>query len=206
MQYTKYILGAVIVVGAIYIGWNAIQTKPSETIPQATVTDTTVTTGATNTENQAPTSGGRVRPVDNENVKIAFTGFGPGKEHNGTFSKVTSNLSLTETGSMTGTIIVDVASLSTDNERVTKHLNTADFFDTAKYPTATFALTKIAAGKATGTMTIRGIKKEISFPIAIQESEPIKYAATFTLDMKDFGINQTFANEVIELSVTVPLK
>ena len=50
-----------------------------------------------------------------------------------------------------------------------KHLNSADFFDTAKFPEITFKSTKIAAkGKdtyeVTGDLTMRGVTKPVTLP------------------------------------------
>jgi hypothetical protein len=38
------------------------------------------------------------------------------------------------------------------------------------------------------------------------KSSDTQLSSTFNIDMKEFGINQTFANEVVELTVTAPLK
>src|SRR5450759_2836325 len=56
---------------------------------------------------------------------------------------------------------IDAASLDTGNPTRDKHLNSQDFFDTAKFPQITFTSTKIAAkGKdaydVTGDLTIKG--------------------------------------------------
>jgi len=142
------------------------------------------------------------KTVDNANVKIGFKGFGPGKEHTGSFGKIDSKL-VVDGASIKGTVVADLNSISTDTEKVTTHLKTADFFDAAKYPTATFNLTSVADGKAMGKLTVHGVTKDISFPVVASATE---VKATFNIDMKEFGINQKFANEVIELTVTVPLK
>ncbi len=205
----KYIAAILILGVLVYIGWRAIQTKPDPSVPQATVTDTNTvvpTTPSSSTENSQGDAPLQVREVDNQNVKVSFRGFGPGKEHTGSFSKLTSTLSLDDKGSMGGTVSVDMNSMTTDTERLTNHLKSKDFFEVATYPTATFTLSRISNGTASGSMTIRGITKNISFPVSILKSNPEQYSATFTLNMKDFGINQTFANETIELSVVVPIK
>ncbi len=194
------IILAVLVIGCGV--WYAIQTKPDANIPKAVVSDTTNTqtndqvtpTPATNTK--------AMTQVDNANVKVAFKGFGPGKVHDGSFGKVTSDMYFVG-DALAGSISVDVASLSTDTEKLTTHLNSKDFFDTAKFKTASFKITGWNAGTVTGTMTIRGIAKTVSFPVAMSGDV---YTADFTLNMKDFGINQKFANEEIELIVTVPVK
>jgi polyisoprenoid-binding protein YceI len=61
----------------------------------------------------------------------------------------------------------------------------------------------VAGGKATGKLTAHGVTKDVSFPITKTDTE---YKATFNIDMKAFGIVQAFANEVVEVTVTVPLK
>lgn len=200
----KKILIVIIIIGFGYLGWKAIQTKPDPSVPEATVSPVSEVVPTEESVETPSPSVGRVRPVNNDAVRIGFKGFGPGKEHTGSFGTLSSALELDETGSMTGTVSVTVSSLTTDNEKVTSHLKSKDFFDVAVYPTATFTLTEIVDGKASGSMTIRGITKAISFPVSYSDATNT-YSAKFTLNMKDFGINQTFANEVVELSVTVPL-
>lgn len=196
------VLGILVIGGAV---WYGIQTKPDEAVPVATVSDVNTTTEEKKMVTDENTSKTALsgKQVDNANVKIEFTGFGPGKKHVGSFSKVDSKLTIDDKGSMAGTVIVDVNSMSTDTEAVTKHLKTDAFFDAVKYPTATFVLLNVGEGKASGKLTTHGVTKDISFPVVKTDTE---YKATFNIDMKEFGIDQKFANEVIELTVTVPLK
>lgn len=206
---TTIVVLVVLVLGVV--GWKAIQTKPDASVPQAVVNnniaDTTVGTTTENTITPVNTtpSTSATKTVDNANVKVTFKGFGPGKVHEGSFGKLTSELAFTE-GNLAGMITVDVGSLTTDSEKLITHLNSADFFDTKKFPTATFKITSWKNGNVTGAMTVHGVTKNISFPVKILESYPEQYVATFTLNMKEFGINQKFANEMIELNVTVPVK
>jgi polyisoprenoid-binding protein YceI len=44
------------------------------------------------------------------------------------------------------TVEIDLASVSSDTEKLTGHLKSPDFFDVAKYPKATFKTTQIKAG------------------------------------------------------------
>ncbi len=192
------------------VGWKAIETKPDASVPQAVVDNNVAdTTAGTNTAETAGTVQKTEAPaektVDNANVKVTFKGFGPGKVHNGSFGKVTSDLAFKEANLM-GTVVVDVASLSTDGDKLAAHLNSADFFDTKKFPTATFKITSWKDGNVNGAMTVHGVTKNISFPVKILTSSPEQYTANFTLNMKEFGIDQKFANETIELNVTVSVK
>lgn len=79
---------------------------------------------------------------------------------------------------------VDVASISTANADRDKHLRTADFFDVARYPTATFESTEVRPGSGQavtvrGTMTLHGVTAAVVF-----EGKVLGYGA----DMK--GVNR----------------
>jgi len=206
-------LGLIIIGGGI---WFSIQTKPDESVPTATVNNVTTNTNTPSVEvKESTTTTDSVKSIDNANVKIAFKGFGPGKFHNGSFEKIDSKLKLNDLSGMEGTVTVDMNSLTTDTEAVTKHLKTADFFDAVKYPTATFKVTKLEGadaqgGNASGVFTIKGKSKEVTFPFTLIKSNNANsidgYTAKFNINMKEFGIDQKFANEIVELTVTVPLK
>lgn len=193
----KYIIWIIVIIVVGFGVWKLIQTKPDANVPQAKIGDV----AEDKMENTAPVASTKTE-VDNANVKVAFKGFGPGKVHNGSFSKVTSDLYFVGEA-LAGSITIDVDTLTTDTDKVTAHLNSKDFFDTAKYKTANFKISAWNNGTVTGVMTIRNIAKTISFPITMSNDA---YTADFTLNMKDFGINQKFANEEVELVVTVPVK
>jgi len=213
MKSILIVLVIVVIGGGI---WYSIQTKPDASVPTATVNDVNTTTDEKKMVADESINKSDVmakNEVDNANVKIAFTGFGPGKKHVGSFSKIDSKLSISE--SLSGEITVDMNSLTTDTEAVTKHLKTDAFFDTAKYPTAKFKITNMEGidaigGTVSGIFTIKGKSKEVSFPYTFIKSNNAGsvtgYSATFNINMKEFGIDQKFANEVVELTVTVPLK
>ncbi len=221
----KKIIIALIVIVALVLIWKGIQIKPDVNVPQASVSDTTtqqttpVTTSTTTstvtttTEIKTPLLGS-TKQVDNSKVAIEFTGFGPGKKHLGSFSDIRSNLKTDASSGLSGDITVGMASLTSDSDKLVTDLKSANFFDVAKYSTAKFTVksfshpsgcdtTELCLPTMTGTMNIHGITKNISFPI-ISTAE--NYQATFNINMKEFGIDQKFANEVIELRVTVPLK
>ncbi len=213
----KIFLTIIIILALGFGVWKLLETKPDAGIPQAIVGKQVQapTVPAETPVASSPTTAVTVSSVDNANVKVSFTGFGPGKKHDGSFSDVRSNLSKNSEGNLSGEIIVGMNSMSTDNEKVTAHLKTADFFDTAKYPTATFKLAKLEGvdaqgGTATGMFTIKNTTKEVTFPFTLSKSADgttvTGYTSKFTINMKEFGIDQKFANETIELNVVVPLK
>jgi|JI10StandDraft_1071094.scaffolds.fasta_scaffold03675_19 polyisoprenoid-binding protein YceI len=131
---------------------------------------------------------------------VSFIGYGPGKQHTGTIGGVNSTVAKSATGTFSGSIDVTMSNLSTDTEKVTEHLKTADFFDVAKYPTAKFVFTSNTDTTATGNLTVHGVTKSVTVPFT---ETATGYESTFTIDMSEFGIEQTFANE--EVTVTIKL-
>ena len=83
-----------------------------------------------------------------------------------------------------------------------KHLRTADFFDTEKFPEITFKSTSIkSSGKkdvytVTGNLTMRGVTKQITFPVQflgfIRDpwgNDKAGFSLATTLNRKDYGVN-----------------
>jgi polyisoprenoid-binding protein YceI len=97
--------------------------------------------------------------------------------------------------------IIDVASISTANEKRDGHLKTPDFFDTAKFGTATFKSkswkkTGEDSFDVTGDLTIHGVTKEIvlktkllAFGPGMQGAQLSGWEATATINKADFGVN-----------------
>ncbi len=93
-------------------------------------------------------------------------------------------------------VTVNMGAMKSDSERLTGHLMSPDFFDTASFPTAAFASTSIAAGgdgaathTVTGDLTIRGVTKRVAFPATIEVKDgAMKAKAEFVIDRQDFGV------------------
>lgn len=88
-------------------------------------------------------------------------------------------------------------SIYTDDEKLTGHLKTADFFDVEKFPKASFVSTKITpdAAKGAGFYTVTGDfelqrqKKSITFPAKITVGDDkVEVDAEFAINRKDFAI------------------
>jgi polyisoprenoid-binding protein YceI len=94
-------------------------------------------------------------------------------------------------------VTVNMGAMKSDNERLTGHLMSPDFFDTTSFPTASFASTSIAAGgegaathTVTGDLTIRGVTKRVAFPATIEVKEgDMKAKTEFVIDRQDFGVS-----------------
>jgi polyisoprenoid-binding protein YceI len=96
---------------------------------------------------------------------------------------------------------IDATSIDTGNPSREKHLNSPDFFDTAKFPEITFKSTKIAAkGKdtyeVTGDLTMRGVTKPVTLAVTAngfandgRGGQKTGFDVTGKLNRKDFGVS-----------------
>ncbi|WP_394268821.1 YceI family protein [Qipengyuania sp.] len=97
--------------------------------------------------------------------------------------------------------VVQTDSVGTLNDQLDAHLKTADFFDTAKYPTARFEATSIRltdrdSAEVTGNLTMRGITRPIVFAADFNQAgmSPVdkKYTLGFDgralIKRSDFGM------------------
>ena len=88
-------------------------------------------------------------------------------------------------------VVVDMATIAHDQAPLAEHLRGADFFDSARFPTAVFELTEFKGGQARGTLTLKGITKAVAFPatVAAVAGGGLRLRGTATLDRTQFGIN-----------------
>jgi polyisoprenoid-binding protein YceI len=90
-------------------------------------------------------------------------------------------------------ITIQTDSLWADNGRLTGHLKSPDFFDTAGFPTAEFVFTSIKetseGSEITGNLTLHGVTKSITFKsqVTVSDSE-VALKAEFDIMRFDFGI------------------
>jgi polyisoprenoid-binding protein YceI len=154
-------------------------------------------TGEAGTASSAPAASEKYL-ITPENSKIEFVGAKVTGQHNGSFKKFSGVIEWSgqpEKSRVSITIVTD--SIETDTPDLTKHLKTADFFDVAKFPEASFQSTEIKSGGAggathtvTGNLTLHGVTKAVTFPATINASPgSITVQASFAINRKDFGIN-----------------
>jgi len=95
-------------------------------------------------------------------------------------------------------LVVDTASVFTDNDKRDEHLRSSDFFDAKKYPQITFASTKIEGGtsslKVTGTLDMHGTQRTLTIPFKVVQGKngagtpTTAYKGKLTLKRSDYGI------------------
>lgn len=134
----------------------------------------------------------------NADSKIEFVGAKVTRKHDGSFQTFTGSVNLVDNDPTKSSVTteIDVASVKTDDDKLTGHLKTPDLLDVEKYPKAKFTSTSIAAGgdkgathTVTGNLELHGVTKSISFPAKINASgDSVDVDAEFVINRKDFGV------------------
>ena len=134
-------------------------------------------------------------------------------------------------GNVEGTLVYDAADVARSSVEVTlplsglegfsakfnEHLRSADFFDAAKFPKATFKSTKVeAAGegklKVTGDLTVKDITRPVVLDVTLNKAADhpmtkaptIDFDATTTLSRTEFGVGNyaPAVSDEVELRIT----
>jgi len=133
-----------------------------------------------------------------QNSKIEFIGSKVTGKQNGAFGDFSGQIDYAGSPENSRvSITIKIESITTDAPDLTKHLKTADFFDAAKYPEATFVSAAIKPGgdkgathTVTGNLTMHGVTKAITFPATINVTpDAATVESSFSINRKDFGIN-----------------
>lgn len=103
----------------------------------------------------------------------------------GTFKAIEGSGTVGADGSVSGSIVVDAASVHTKNKKRDDHLRTADFFEVNDFPTITFTVTD-ARPKGVGKVEVEG-------DLAIRRSTQ---SLTFLADVSVAGGSATVSAEL----------
>lgn len=143
--------------------------------------------------------------LDTEASKALWTGKKVAGSHNGAVKFKEGNFEM-KSGSMTGSVVVDLDTITctdlTDaeyNKKLVGHLKSEDFFNVAKYPTATFKIKSstemhpITAGQPNlvlkGDLTVRGITKPSEVSVVFTPSETgFEAKGKLLIDRTQFGL------------------
>ena len=184
---------------------------------------TQATVGEASQEANPKPAGAETLVILPDNSKIEFVAAKVTRSHNGSFKQFNGAVDLVNNAVEQSrvTIDIDAASVVTDEDDLTKHLKTPDFFDVSRFPKATFTSTKIestttagATHTVTGNFELHGVKKAITFPANIQLApDKVTVSAEFAINRKDFGITYPGKTDdlirdgvVIKLTLSPPRK
>ncbi|MCB1172310.1 MAG: YceI family protein [Leptospiraceae bacterium] len=132
--------------------------------------------------------------IDYANSQLGFTIGSRLGDVDGIFHKWKFDGRIASDTNIQGQIVVDVASIDTQNQKRDDHLRDPDFFEVSKYPGAVFEIHSVDKGDSKytlkGILKIRGISRPVTIPLKVKsDSEStMNLRGAFILDRRDFGI------------------
>ncbi|MFT7615814.1 MAG: polyisoprenoid-binding protein YceI [Candidatus Woesearchaeota archaeon] len=142
-------------------------------------------------------------PVDIESSSFTFTGYGPGKEHIGSFDIYNGHLVIEKNTVIGLAGVINTSSVNTGIDGLNTHLQSEDFFDAANNPFITVANGVVLRDgdlvQARADVTLNGITQSIVFPVITSENS---IAADFLLDGSLFEIEYIGVNKDVRIMFT----
>jgi polyisoprenoid-binding protein YceI len=157
--------------------------------------------------------------IDAATSSVSWTGEMMGMySHNGTVVVKEANVSMAGDKVAGGSFVVDLGSITpldenydlangNTPEKLVGHLGSADFFDVANHPTASFEITEVAedGSSAKGNLTVRGITNEETVEnITLDDGtlsgtltfDRTRYDVAFTHPVKEMVLSNDIALEI----------
>jgi polyisoprenoid-binding protein YceI len=149
--------------------------------------------------------------LNGENTTVKFVGTKTDGKHEGGFKTVTGTLTNAD-GKMAISVDIDMDSTWSDDDKLTGHLKSPDFFGVKTNPKSKFVSKSIEkkgdAYTVTGDLTLCGVTKAVSFPATIKSEAGVQLASDFKINRTDFGMNygKGKINEEVAISIKVDAK
>lgn len=161
------------------------------------------TVEATDANDAAPEAfTGTALAIDTSQSRIEWLGAKVTRTHDGGFNDFAGTVYV-DGDALTGVeVTIDATSIWSDNERLTGHLKSPDFFEVETYPEATFRADSFepiaetdttawaeATHRVSGVLTMRGASNRITFPAEITIADGTVTAdAGFIIDRQLWGL------------------
>ena len=172
---------------------------------------------------------GQTKKVVNSNVewwgyKIAKT---EASSHNGNVTLKSGDVVMKGNNIVGGTFALDMTSINATDltgeyqTKLNNHLKTGDFFETDKFPSATYKITSVKKNNnkafpylVNGTLTAKGVSNPVSFPAKISLKNGVlnMISDKFSFDRQKFGITYASAakdvvvKDVIDMMINITAK
>ncbi len=136
--------------------------------------------------------------IDTSRSKVGWKAAKVTRAHDGGFRGVNGTVNV-DNGNVTGARInIDATTIWADDDNLTGHLKSDDFFGVEKFPGATFEASSFekltgdtsgATHRVTGNLTMHGVTKSVTFPAKVNVSEnEVTANADFKINRKDWGL------------------
>jgi len=158
-----------------------------------------------------------IAEVDLASSKVEWVGTKVTGRHNGEIRMSKGSLQMTEGALVGGKFTLDMTSMSATDKMgaengLTDHLQSAEFFEVEKFPTAEFVITGVRkldsapvdaedvpeinqyklsnpTHEIAGNLTLKGVTKSVTFPAAVNVSQgSVSATAKFNINRADWGI------------------
>lgn len=199
--------------------------NPADSVPSAQVQTQTpapatdVTPGESSSATPSAAVDGPVYAFA-EGTEVGFVGSKVTGSHDGGFKKVEGSVTVPGDDLQQAVVelTIDMTSIYSDDEKLTGHLKSEDFFAVDQFPQATFKSTSLKQEgdgyTVTGDLTMHGVTKAVTFPAKIAiEGDAVRASAEFSINRKDFNIvypgkpdDLIRDDVVIKFDVTAPKK
>lgn len=213
----RSILIAILVIAVGFGLFLALSPSAPSDLESAKVGDAVATTTAPVATTTAPS--GKQATL----TSFTFTGYGPGKEHVGTFKDwAVTNVALSADGVPTaGKFTIKTASIDTTIDGLNKHLCSEDFFNCAANPEIVFDLKSITTASVpagatptvgenqftvSGDLTFNGVTKAISFPVSAKTTGEASFSSDFKFDTTFFNFKYVGIDKEVRIQFEGTIK
>ncbi|HEX7153421.1 MAG TPA: YceI family protein [Thermoanaerobaculia bacterium] len=133
-------------------------------------------------------------PVVAEKSSIGFHGEKIVGSHDGTFGKFDGSVTVDGQKPTAVEFTIDLSTVKTDSGRLDGHLKSADFFDVANHPNATFKSSSVkdlgnGEYEVSGLFTLRGATNPVSFRAKTERAGgEVRVRSDFKIDRQKWGV------------------
>lgn len=214
-HWKAYLLGAVVLVALLAVGGPFVYARyiaPEAPAPLSVSAPPTAAPATAPVAALAPAYA--VAPGSQAGYRVGELLYGQRVDAVGRTPDVTGSVRLAGTRVTAGEITVDVRTVASDQSRRDDYF-TDNIMQTARYPNAVFTLTQpvdlgaeFAAGNrrtadATGTLTVKDVTREVTFPLtALRSGDTIDVSGSVPVTFTDFGIEPPNFGDVVKVDPT----
>jgi len=211
-RWKAYLVGAVVLVAALAIGGPFVYAR--WIAPEAAAPLSVGTTPPTAAPVDALANAFTVGPGSEAGYRVGELLSGQRVDAVGRTPDVTGSVQLADTRVTAGEITVDIRTVTSDQSRRDDYF-TANIMETTRYPNAVFTLTRpvdlgaeFASGAlvtvdATGTLTVKDVTREVTFPLtALRDGDTIDVSGSVPVTFTDFGIEPPNFGNVVKVDPT----
>lgn len=157
---------------------------------------------------------------NHRNVRFTFNHFGFSNISAG-FEKLDGHIMLepSDLSQSSVQVTIPIRSVHSGVPKFDEHLKSADFFDSGRYPNATFKSTKVVPSsnkelKVTGDLTMRGVTKPVTLDVTINKVGPhpmskeeyVGFDAKATVNRSDWGLGLYSPGVPDEIDITISVE